>query len=72
MFNEHVMMKITPYIYKGKIHRSFLGYIKRNNCKSKICLPTKIYIAVYSLILLKTNFIIRQLFYHYYGILQAK
>lgn len=59
MFNEHNMIRIIPNFYKGKIIRSLLSYIKRKECKSKICLPTKIYIIVTSLILLKTNFIIK-------------
>lgn len=59
MFNVHIMINCIPNVYKGKIDRSLLSYIKRNKCKSKICLPTKIYIMVTSLILLKTNFIIK-------------
>lgn len=59
MSNEHVMINTIPYIYKGKIDRSLINYIKRNKCKSKICLPTKIYIVVTSLILLKTHFIFK-------------
>lgn len=53
------MMRIIPNVYKGKINRSLSSYIKIKECKSKICLPTKIYIIVTSLILLKTNFIIK-------------
>lgn len=53
------MINDIPNVYKGKIIRSLLSYIKRNNCKSKISLPTKIYIIETSLILLKTNFIIK-------------
>lgn len=59
MSNEHVMINSIPNVYKGKINRSLFSYIKRNKGKSKICLPAKIYIIVTSLILLKTNFIIR-------------
>jgi len=59
MSNMHIMINDIPNVYKGKINRSLLSYIKRNNCKSKISLPTKIYIIVTSLILLKTNFIIK-------------
>ena len=42
MSNMHIMINDIPNVYKGKINRSLLSYIKRNNCKSKICLPTKI------------------------------
>jgi len=59
MSNGHIVLINIPNVYKGKIDRSLLSYIKRNNCKSKICLPTKIYIIVSSLILLKRNFIIK-------------
>lgn len=53
------MINGNPNVYKGKNNRSLLSYIKIRKCKSKICLPTKIYIIITPLILLKTNFIIK-------------
>ena len=58
MSNVHIRINYIPNVYKGKINRRLLSYIKGKKCKSKICLPIKIYIIKNSLILLKTNFII--------------